>query len=231
MTEKVFKAVDRHGATLEFLIKEPDRAIEAEADMRYRIAFGEALKAGLMTRDSIRQVMKEHELWRDSDETELKSVMLELAKLELELKHQETAGDQSAATITAGKLAEHRTRLWQLILMQQGPMANSCETYAELIRMEALMAACIYIKATQKRYWGSYQEYVLERDTNQIATVAQTAMDLTTENLVNERVRILEDNPEQRWLKNFKAANREEVEATAVAVLKQRAEESANANV
>lgn len=227
MTEKAFMAKDRYGASMEFVIRAADRKASHEADMNYRIAYGEAIKLGLLPREKIRQILKDHKIWTEEDEKSFKETLLELAKLELELKECEHAGKKDGAILAAGKLAASRNKLWELTLIQQMPFTNSCEAYADLVRMESEMAANVVIKATGKRYWGSYKEYVIERDTNLSAEVATKASEIIAADLLEQRTMIFQDTPEQVWLKNQKI-NVEEAEIKAQAELQKRATDGAD---
>jgi len=48
--DKIFKAIDRYGAEMEFEIIEPTDALTREADMIYRKAYSEAMKEGIRGR-------------------------------------------------------------------------------------------------------------------------------------------------------------------------------------
>jgi hypothetical protein len=205
MTNQVFKAKDRHGAEMEFEIKPPTRQVETEADINFRRAYAESLKFGLLPREGLRKMMRDNDIWSDKHEKELKDGIANVARLEVLLNHYETSGNKEECLKTAGDLAKSRRRMWELILIQQSAFMNSsCEAYAEMIRLESQLAASVVIKATGQRYWKDYKEYVLERDTNEIATVANNAMILANEEMTKQQTEMTENNPEQRWLKKFK---------------------------
>lgn len=205
MTDRVFKAKDRHGAEMEFEIIEVTRAVEMEADINYRKAYAKSLKHGLLPREALRKMMRDNEIWTDEHEKELKECIVEIARLEVSLKHNETGGNKEECLKVAGDLAKVRRRMWELALIQQSAFMNSsCEAYAEMIRIESQIAASVVIKANGQRYWKDYQEYVLERDTNEISTVPIEAMDVANDELAGRQKEITESQPEQQWLKQFK---------------------------
>jgi hypothetical protein len=226
MAERIFMATDRHGANLEFEIRSPTRAIESECEMLYRIAYTEALKQGVPPREKIRKILKDHQMWTEEDEVELRSTVVEIARSELALKNKEAAGDRAGCIVAAGNLAKQRRRLWELLLIQQSPFTNSCEAYAELVRKEAELAASVAVKATGTRYWSSYKDYVIERDTHATATVAEKAMEVVNLEMAEEQTKIMQNQPEQQWLQRAKLAAEEDVEKLAQDVLIQRAKDS-----
>lgn len=226
MTDMVFNAKDRHGADMEFEIKPPSRSIEMEADMNYRKAYGEALKEGLLPREALRKIMRDSDIWSDEHEKELKESIAILGKLEAGLSSKETSGDKEACIKIAGDLARSRRRMWELVLIQQSAfMSSSCEAFAEMIRIESQLAASVVIKASNQRYWKNYKEYVLERDTNEIATVAIVAMEMASADLNEQQTSITENHPEQRWLKKYKLDTEESRKAAAQELAK-RAEKA-----
>lgn len=210
MKQLVFKAVDRHGAEMEFEIKQPTRAVEMEADINYRKAYVEALKFGLVPREGLRKMMRDHGIWTDEHEKELKECITGLARFEVELERNSTSGDKEKCLKIAGDLAKNRRRMWELALIQQSAFMNSsCEAYAEMIRIESQLAASVIIKVNGERYWKDYASYVLERDTNETSTVPTEAMNIANTELAEEQKKITEGHPEQQWLKKFKVDSRE----------------------
>lgn len=205
MADRVFRAKDRHGAEMEFEIIDSTRAVEMEADINYRKAYVEALKEGLLPREALRKMMRDNDIWTDQHEKELKECIRSIAKLEVELSHNETAGNQEHCLKVAGDLAKSRRRMWELALIQQSAFMNSsCEAYAEMIRIESQLAASVVIKVNGQRYWKDYSEYVLERDTNEISTVPTEAMSIANKELGEQQRSITENHPEQKWLEKFK---------------------------
>jgi len=210
MKELVFRAKDRHGAEMEFEIRPATRKVEMEADINYRRAYAESLKYGLMPREALRKMLRDGGIWTDEHEKELKEAVVRIARLEVSLKHNETSGKKEECLKVAGDLAKVRRRMWELALIQQSAFMNSsCEAYAEMIRIESQIAASVVIKASGQRYWKSYSEYVLERDTNETATVANEAMRVAEAELARQQKEITESQPEHQWLKKFKLDSQE----------------------
>lgn len=200
----MFKAKDRFGAEIEFELKEPTLHEENEAEMQYRIAYSAGLKTGVLTRKAMQELLRKYEIWKDDDEKEMTEVTKGLALLEIDLHHAESRSDNIECATLAGKLAEKRNRLFELFMLTQSSYMNSCEGYADAVRIEALMAACVVVKATGKRYWKDYKEYIMERDENPTATVAIGASQANLEVLQAKRLTMIDDWPEQKWLKDIK---------------------------
>lgn len=198
-----FKAVDRYGATVEFSLREPTFVEENEAEMQYRVAYTQALKNGILPRDTMRKVMEENEFWDEGDEKELKSIISDIAAEELKLHAAESEGQTTECAEIAKKIGELRMDMWKLFIVQQNPMMNSCEGYAETVKQESLMAACTVVKASNQRYWKNYREYVIERDGNEKATVAGKAREVQMLLLTEASMENIRALPEQKWVKKI----------------------------
>ena len=224
MVNRSFKAKDRFGADLEFELKEPTLLEETEAEMQYRKAYSCALKEGLLTRRAMKELMEENGIWRTSDEAEMAELAKDIALLEIKLGDLETKSNLEECGKIAGELAEKRSRLFDLFLLQQSSYVHSCEGYAEMVRIESLMAACTIIKAGNKRYWKTYKEYIVERDENNLATVVKGVRDLNEQILADQRQQMVEKWPEQKWLKDIKTRVLSE-DSLATKILQERIEE------
>lgn len=206
MINKDFKAINRYGAELDFEFIVPTMAIEQESQMNYRIAYGKALSLGILPREKMREIMRENNIWDDSQDNELKEIIRSIAELEVKMQHAMVAGNDKECNNIAGQLAEKRNRMWSLYMVSQMPIINSCEGYAEVIKQESEMAACVRIKANGQRYWTDYKHYVLERDENTKSTVPQKAMEIQANIMEERRQDIVNAYPEAKWLETIKNA-------------------------
>lgn len=227
---RIFKAVDRHGAEVEFELIEADLALERESEMQYRIAYSIALKEGILPREKMRQIFKENGIWNEDDEKVITNIIKDISTLQFKLEDATKRGDKDECIKIAGELAKNRLRMWQLFMVQQSSYVNSCEGYAELIRLESLMASCVVIKANKQRYWKTYKDYILERDHNGKATVALNAMELRNQLADEEKDKLIQEYPEQKWLKQVHMDILEKAQLEAKDMIVKRAEEAVNGN-
>ena len=200
--DKTFRAVDRYGAEIEFELVEPGMAIEREGEMQYRIAFSKALQLGILPREKMREVMREHGVWDMDDEESMRDALKDLASSQAALEIVEREGGDEACLRAATELTQKRNRMWELFMVQQSSFTNSAEGFAETIKGEAIMAATTVVKMTGERYWKSYREYVEERDVDGKSTVALESLKAHDDLITETRNNILEDFPERRWLKD-----------------------------
>jgi len=225
--ERTFKAVDRNGGIVDFELVTPSVAVENEGERHYRVAFSNALKEGIFPREKMREVMREYGMWSEEDDKQLKEAVGKIAVLQIELKQAETEGDEEKCSELAREIASTRRRMWELFLVQQSVYMNSAEGVAELVKTEAIMAACTVVKATGKRYWENYSEFVRERDLNQRATVYTHVVELYTKILDNARKELTDDYPEYKYLKATEERMLDrEVEEKVVDILSERAEKA-----
>lgn len=225
MTERIFMAMDRLGNPIEFELKAPGLGEENEGERQYRIAFSKALVEGVFPKEKLRELMRDHGMWTEDDDKELKKAVGKIALFQIELKNAEAAGDDDACLDAARGIAESRNRMWELFLIQQSVYMNSAEGVAELIKTESMMAACTLVKGTKQRYWKDYKEYVTERDLNLKSTVYSHVVNVQSKILDDARNGLLDEYPERQYLKNVEDRMLDrEVQEEVVKELRSRAE-------
>lgn len=202
MVERIFTAKDRNGTDHEFELVIPNVAAENEGERIYRVAFSKALADGIFPREKLRELMRAHHMWTEDDERELKSVVAKMALSQIDLRNSETEGKDEECKKIASEMSKLRLRMWELFLIQQSVYLNSAEGVAELVKTEAVMAACTHLKATQRRYWKDYSEYVKERDLNPKSTVYSKVIEVQSHLLDEVRKGLMEDYPEAKYLKD-----------------------------
>jgi hypothetical protein len=204
--DRTFRAVDRFGAQIEFVVQTPTLAIENEGDRQYRIAYSKSLAEGVYPRNKMREVMRSHGMWTDEDDRIMREEVANLAILQMELEQAQLKGKNEECLEIAKKMRRHRYRMWELFMIQQSVYMNSAEGMAELVKAEAIMAACTVLKATGQRYWPTYADFVRERDESANSTVYVKAVELQNQLLLAMRDTIEESHPENRYLKDAKQA-------------------------
>lgn len=200
--DRTFKAVDRHGNPVDFELKQPGLAEENEGERQYRIAYSKSLVEGVFPREKLREIMRDHGMWTEHDDSELKKAVGKIAILQIDLKNAEAEGNDKRCINAAEGIAEARHRMWELFLVQQSVYMNSAEGVAEMIKTEAIMAASTILKSTGQRYWADYAEYVRERDLNTKSTVYALVIEKQAKILDDARISLMEDYPEQQYLKS-----------------------------
>lgn len=202
MIDRVFKATDRNGNVCDFELIPPTVAIDNEGERQYRIAYSKALVEGVFPKEKLREVMRQYGMWTEEDEAELKKAVQKIALFQIDLKNAEAEGDEAKCRKAAQGIAECRHRMWELFLIQQSVYMNSAEGVAEMIKTDAIMAACTRVKSTGERYWSDYTEYVRERDLNTKSSVYVSVVNLQTQLLDEARKGLLSGYPESRYLKS-----------------------------
>jgi len=225
MVNRIFKAIDRNGIDQDFELLAPNLAAENEGERQYRIGYSKALVEGVFPREKLREIMKEHGMWTDEDDGQLKKVVGKIAVLQVELRNNQADGDKKECVKIARDIVETRKRMWELFLIQQSVYMNSAEGVAEMIKTESIMAACTVYKSTKQRYWKDYTEYVRERDFNEISTVYAHAVNIQAQILDDVRIGLMDDYPEREYLKSVEERIIDrEVEEEVVKELRSRAD-------
>jgi hypothetical protein len=230
MVSRVFKAIDRYGAELEFELKEPDNDAVRHSDMQYRIAYSAALKEGILPREKMREIFKENGIWDDDDETAMMDILKELASLTLKLDDTAKRGDKDECIKIAGEMGKTRVRMFQMFMVQQSCFMNSCEGFAELVRLESLMASSVVIKANGVRYWKTYKDYVIERDHNDKATVAAETGKVNSLVLDEKKDELINEYPEQKWLRQIHSEFLQIAQQRAREMIQEKVKEAVDAD-
>jgi hypothetical protein len=204
MVERTFKAIDKHGAEVEFELVDANLAIENESERQYRVAYSKALADGIFPKEKLREIMKQYGMWTDEDDKEMKVVTSKMAIVQMELEIAQRSNKENSCKILAKELLQLRQRMYQLFMVQQSVFMNSAEGIAEVSKAECIMAACTLIKATKQRYWKDYKEYIRERDEDSRSTVYTQAVNVQTSLLDKTREEIEGEYPEHKYLKDIK---------------------------
>ncbi len=228
--ERTFKAIDRHGAEMEFELIDPTDLLERESEMEYRKAYSAALKEGVLPREKMRDIFKETGIWSDDDEARFMTLIKEIGGLEIKLDQAVKQGKDDECIKIAGEMGKLRIQMLKLFTVQQSAYMQSCEGYAELVRLESLMASCILVKANKQRYWKNYKDYVIERDGNVRSTVPTQALLVNNVYLEERRDQTVSEFPEQKWLKSLKHDFFLKAAEDAKAHMVERVKEAVNAS-
>jgi hypothetical protein len=199
-----FKAKDRFGADMQFALVPPTLQIETEGERYYKIAYSQALSQGIFPREKLRGVMKDHGMWTEEDEKKYKTIVAKIALWHAELLQFEQTGDTEKCKKIAMEMDGERDKMWSLFLIQQSVFMHSAEAMAELVKTEAMMAACTRLKATGERYWKDYTEFVREKEQNLKSTVYMEVVEVQSNLLKSIREDIEGKYPETKYLKDVR---------------------------
>lgn len=225
-----FKAKDRYGAEIEFEIVEINESLERESEMEYRKAYSAAIKEGILPREKMRNIFKENGIWTQEDEDKFTALVKDIALLNIKLEDATKQGRDDECIKIAGEMGKLRLEMLQLFTIQQSAYMQSCEGYAEIMRLESLLASRVVVKANKQRYWKTYKDYVIERDQNDRSTVATEAMIVNNSLLEKERDLVISEYPEQRWLKQLQKDLVDKATEKAKEELVRRVGDAANAD-
>jgi hypothetical protein len=202
--KREFNAKDRFGADMQFELAPPNLPIETEGERYYKVAYSKALSQGIFPREKLRSVMKDHGMWTEDDDKNYKKIVATIALLHARLLKAEQAGDDKECELLATDMNKQRDKMWELFLIQQTVFMHSAEALAELIKTEAMMAACTRLRATGERYWKSYEEFVREKEENMKSTVYIEVVEVQSELLKAIRDDIEGKYPESKYLKDVR---------------------------
>jgi hypothetical protein len=200
MVDTTFKAKDRYNSETEFEILPETPAVEAEGEIQFRVAFSKAIQMGILTRDKMREVLKENGIIDEEDDSKFQEAIRDVGRLEAELAKAQLASEEDECSRIATNLFAARNRMLELFLIVNNAFTNSAEGYSEVIKQEVVMAASTVVKATGQRYWKDYREYVLERDGDTESEVVPKLHAVFSDVMADKSKEMMEGCPETKYL-------------------------------
>ena len=195
MFKKTFSVND-----LELAIVKPTQSQLTEANMKYNVAFNEAVKSKAPLRDKVDDILREQGLW--GDDRQLKFDNLHKKILDAELRTQK-GGKVSELRQLALNVIKWRDELIDLASVKNKLDGITVEGIAENARLNYLFTICLVNNENGKPFFATYEDY----------------LNYNNENVVNESMKnfytfilgvdttTIEDTFEKKFLKRFKFMN------------------------
>lgn len=204
------------GEEVDMVIKPESLDAQRKCDNEYSLAYVQAIRQGIPPRSVLEKVLRDQEMWTDSDDNQLELVKIGIVKLELQLA--ETNTDKEGLPL-ARQLAELRGKLVEITQQRGEILNNSADFMAEQIRRDAFIAHSTFYKSTNKPAFASYNDFV-ERGHEDMVQDARRAVALE---MFNEFGTFMDGLPEAQYkdaaVADVTAAN-EEVKTTRKKVAK-----------
>lgn len=161
-----FKTKDTAGKELKLEVIKPTQRILQEGDIRYRIAYGDALRRGCTTRVEIKNIMEERQLFSTKWEKEYTDSLTNLEKLQDRFADLKEDNVEKKAVALELKLT--RQHMVELNTQVEGMYKNTAENVGEEYKMQYLCVECTYHPGTMEKYFADEEDF-LNRDDEQAA--------------------------------------------------------------
>jgi len=181
--------------------------IERKCDMEYHIAYTQLMQRGIMPKATLEKMMKEQEIWRETDEEQLTSLQRQLVDLQIELEKATTHEEGLAIAKNMGVL---RADCLKLIEAKAAVLSNSCEALADSIRKDAYIAYATVYADTNKKVFRDYHDLILRANEAVVIDARAQLLDIVSKTF-NESLTGL---PEVSYVRNVESQI-EEAEAKA----------------
>jgi len=132
--------------------------IERKCDHEYHLAYTQLMQKGILPKATLERDMKEHDIWRDSDEEQLAEIQRQLVDLQIKLEAATTHEEGLAIAKDMGIL---RADCLKLVEAKAAVLSNSCESLADGIRRDAYIAYATVYMDTGKKVFRDYHDFLL----------------------------------------------------------------------
>ena len=182
---------------LELAIVKPTQAQLTEANMKYNLAFNEAVKSKAPLRDKVDDILREQGLW--GDERQLKFDNLHKKILDAELRIQK-GGKVSELRQLALNVIKWRDELIDLASVKNKLDGITVEGIAENARLNYLFTICLVYNESGKPFFATYDDYLNYNDEK----VVNESMKNFYTFILGVDTTTVEDTFEKKFLKRFK---------------------------
>ena len=184
---------------LELAIVKPTQAQLTDAQMKYNLAFNDAIKTKAPLRDKIDDLLREQGLWGTDRQDRFESLQKKVLDAQLKIQR---GGKVNELRPLALDVMKWRDELIDLTSVRNKLDSITVEGISENARLNYLFTICLVYNETGKPYFASYDDYLNSKD----------------ESIINESLKHfyafiigvdsnVEDTFEKKFLKRFKFMN------------------------
>jgi hypothetical protein len=174
-----------------------------EMDLKFRQAFSEAVRIGLMTEFEAKRIFEKNGTWTSENDKELTELQMAIVHLEMELDKIE---DGDAGRLLAFDIMDKRNQLLEMINYKSRLFsAQTVEGYAESIKIATLTYLCT-VDEKGELVFPTREAFYDHSDTELAATCYSKAM-LVNAGMTEEDLKV--EFSERDWLNDKGYVNKE----------------------
>jgi hypothetical protein len=210
--DRVFTSKDKDGEEVEIKFNDLNQVVLSRGDFIYREYFSKAIRSGVMTNAEALKILKDREIWGESQEKEVVDLQVKLFELENKLKEQKKR-DATSLTLY-DEIKQVRKDLQQANNVRSNVLDNTAESMAAEMRTQFFASECSVYNNTGKRVFGDLKDFLARLD-EQVATDCyrqaliinyEKALGITLPKDLSET-----SLPEDEWLNGVRASEEAEV--------------------
>lgn len=154
--DRVFTTKAKNGSDLILKFKRPSQEVLLKAQLTYRKAFSNNLRAGLILAKEVEKILKERDLWDDSKEKEAQEVRDTISSLEEKLKDKEL--NQKDGEAICKEISDLRQKLFEINEIITSISENTCESISGEEKNYYLISECIYDNDTDIKVYKNVDD-------------------------------------------------------------------------
>lgn len=221
--DRVFTSKDGEGNEVELKFNDLNQVVLSRGDFIYREYFSKAIRAGVMTNAEALKILKEREIWGESQEKEVVDLQVRLYELENKLKELKMRDATSLSLYD--EIKQVRKDLQQANNVRSNVLDNTSESMAAEMRTQFFASECSVYNSTGKKVFSDLKDFLARLD-EQIATDSyrqaliinyEKALGITLPKDLSET-----SLPEDEWLNNIRVSEEEKADKVKKPTKKRR---------
>lgn len=221
--ERVFTSKDKDGNEVEVKFNNLNQVVLSKGDFIYREYFSKAIRAGVMTNAEALKILKDRDIWGETQEKEVVNLQVKLYELEGELKKQDKR--DATSLFMYDEIKKVRRDMQQASSVRSNVLDNTAESMAAEMRTQFFASECSVYNNTGQRVFSDLKDFLKRLDEN-IATDSyrqaliinyEKALGITLPKDLSEA-----SLPEDEWLDGVRASEEEKAEKPKKKVAKKR---------
>lgn len=193
--KKAFTVKLNDGNSLELAIVKPSPAQTTEAQTQSNLAFDRAMKTKAPLRAQIDEFLRERGLWDDARQAKFSELQKKILDAQLQIQKGGNVNKLKNLALEAMKL---RNEIVEMSSVRNELDGNTVEGIAENARLNYLFSVCLVDNDSGEPYFKSYEDYLKSTETEVINEGLKSFYAF-----VFGSDTVVEDTPEQKFLKRF----------------------------
>lgn len=221
--DRVFTSKDGEGNEVSVKFNSLNQVVLSRGDFIYREYFSKALRAGVMTNAEALKILRDREIWGESQEKEIVDFQVKLYELEASLKDQKKRDASSLSLYD--EIKRVRKDLQQASSVRSNVLDNTAESMAAEMRTQFFASECSVYNNTGKRVFSSLKDFLSRLDEDVATDSYKQALITNYEKALG--ITLPEDLsstalPEDEWLNDIRASEEAKAEKSTKKPAKKR---------
>jgi hypothetical protein len=221
--ERVFTSKDKDGGEVEVKFNDLNQVVLSRGDFIYREYFSKAIRAGVMTNAEALKILKDRDVWGETQEKEVVDLQVQLYELESELKKRDKRDATSLSLYD--RIKEVRRDMQRASNVRSNVLDNTAESMAAEMRTQFFASECSVYNNTGQRVFSDLKDFLARLDESVATDSYRQALIINYEKALGITLpKDLSETslPEDEWLNGVRTSEEEKAEKPKKAAKKRK---------